>query len=118
MTIRDKLKYLYKHIDDIKSDISTITTDYINDLGGDKGIYISDHAIVRYLERIENYSFNKGFTDSEKLNSYPGYIKDIRDIMLTLEEDRKILLNQKPFFNRGKYSYIIKELTVVTVLLN
>ena len=116
---RKNLKHLYKTKDALREEIQRCTANYITQLDGKKGIYLSDHSIVRYLERIKGHVFPKGdYTDEQLLATYPGYIGDVREEMLTLEEDRKILHGQITYFRRGEYNYIIKELAVVTVLLN
>ncbi len=88
----------------------------MKELGDDRGIYISDHAIVRYLERVKGQEFDDSLTDENKLKDC-GYIGHIRDEMLSLDEDREILRNRKSFFFKDGYGYIIKELAVVTVLI-
>ena len=96
----------------------SITEEYIRKLDGKRGIFISDHAMVRYMERVKNYTFDSSMTDTEKLSTLRIPPQRIRKEMLSLEEDRTILRGQKTLYNKGKYSYLIKELTIVTVLLN
>ena len=105
---RQELKTLYRQIEEVRNDIRELTGKYIGTLGGKRGIYITDHAINRYLERIKGMS-------SEDIESFSGY-ETLRQEMLTHAEDRCILDKQLAFFKRGSYGYIIKNLAVLTVI--
>ena len=117
---RSELKAFYRIRDSMRSHIQAETIKYIRALGPDqKGIYISDHAIVRYLERVKGKIFDKAMTDTqimERLSYMEGYVGDIRDEMISIQEDRDILKSQKSFFRKDGFGYIIKELAVVTVI--
>ncbi len=121
---RKILKSMYKKIDLIKDDIRVITKKYIAKLKpNEHSIYISDHAIVRFLERVKGVEFpDNSMSDEDKIKLYSStsgrYIGYIRDEMLTIEEDRKILNHQMTYFHRENYLYVIKELCITTVLLN
>jgi len=118
MIARDKLKEAIIVRDNSMETVSQLTTSYINALGTNRGIYISDHAIVRYLERVKGVTFNNSLTDAAKLDNYWQAPEEIREEMLTLEEDRFILKKQLHFYRRPNtnYGYIIKNLTITTVL--
>ena len=109
-----------KRLDRVKQaafrETQSLTDHYIKTLGNDRGIYISDHAIVRYLERIKHIGRLEGMTDDVYMHGISIPLEEIRDEMITLEEDRKILKGQKAMYVRGDIVFIIKELTVVTVL--
>jgi len=117
VTVRRALKEKYRLQEQTRREIQSLTEAYEVELHGSRGIFVSDHAIVRYLERVKGWTF-KSDTDAERLGVYNGYIGKVRDEMLTLEEDRKILRSQLSFYTRGKYAYVIKELSIVTVILN
>ncbi len=104
MISRSKLKDLHILKTNITDRIATIVEEYITDLDGEPGIFITDHAIGRYKERVG-------------LNEQMDY-QQIRKEMLSIEEDRVILRKQLNFFipNGKKYGYIIKNLSLITVV--
>jgi hypothetical protein len=123
ISTRPCLKTLYAKKDELHQKIQSLTEDYIKELDGKCGIYITEHAMVRYLERVRNFTIVKGATDIETLyltckthdiHSLPMLRKEI----LTDSECLEILRRQKSFYqvNRGfKYTLVIKELAVVTI---
>ena len=117
MKTRDELKGMYKVVGKLRNHIQSATASYEAELDGRRGIYISDHAIRRYLERVKGFTLNDELTDEEYVRQIVIPPEVIRDEMLTIEEDRKILRGQRSIFHRGEYSYIVKELTIITVLL-
>jgi len=112
---RADLKGLYAARENIDQDIQKFTDLYIEALDGKRGIFISDHAIVRWLERIRKIDLI-GETDTERLYNLKRDIKELRERMLTLEEDRTILKGRKRFFLKDNYTMVIRGLTVVTIL--
>jgi len=116
MIARVELKELYIARDLIDHSIQSRTHSYIAELNGKRGIYITDHAIVRYLERIKGHSFDNSDSDLDKLDKAVVDYKTIRDEMLTLDEDREILQKRLNFFRRGPYGYVIKGLSIITVI--
>ena len=116
MDTRKQLKELYAERAEVDSSIQAMTHNYLLDLKGARGIFITDHAIVRYLERVKGIVFNDIFEDTEKLK-HKGFKPDIvREEMLSLDEDREILKKRSSFYNKGSYGYIVKELSIITVL--
>jgi len=113
--LRQSLKADYRAKELLRQSIQADTEQYIESLQGGRGLFISDHAIVRYLERVKGWTFRTE-TDKSKLNEYCGYLGKIREEMLTLDEDREILTSQKTTFRKGNCLYVIKELAIVTVL--
>lgn len=101
---REDIKNLYRSKEIITDQIKHLTDLYIDSLGDNPGIYITDHAIERYADRV--------------LNLKEFDYRDIRLKMLTLEDDRLILNKQLGYFKKGNQLFIIKELSVVTVILN
>lgn len=116
MRSRDKLKELYQAKEELTEAINSETEEYIFDLNGKHGIYITDHAIVRYLERVKGYTYPPHMSDESKLEVCQWTPQSIRKEMLTLEEDRIILTKQLNFFNRGDYGYVVKNMAIVTVV--
>ena len=118
METRTELKSLYKEIGKTRQHIQSSTEKYIAELDGRRGIFLSDHSIRRYLERVKGFEVNDDLSDKEFFSQLRVPPEVIRDEMLTLEEDRQILRGQRAIFHRAKYSYVIKELTIITVLIN
>jgi hypothetical protein len=120
--IRKELKKHLQLKDEAKYKVQSLTDIYMNELGdNDFGIYITDHAIIRYLERVKGVFVPaelNNTSDIVKLKSLNIEPAEVREEMLTIKEDRSILLKQISRYNRGQYSYIIKELAVVTVIIN
>jgi len=116
MILRTELKEKYNELYDMRTSIQCTTEAYIKELDGRRGIYISDHAIRRYLERVKGFTLNDELSDIDYIRQVVVPLEVIRDEMLTLVEDREILRGQKQMYKRGRYSYIIKELCIVTVL--
>jgi hypothetical protein len=77
-------------------------------------LYITDHAKVRFLERGENLLL-LGTSDKERLLSAGKAVYNLRDRMLSREEQERILLNDLTRWHRGTLTFIIANLTVITV---
>ncbi len=116
MKLRDDLKRMYRQVMELRKNIQIASGAYEKELDGRRGIYITDHAIRRYLERVKGFELNDELTDEEYIRQLVVPPEVIRDEMLTIEEDRKILRGQRSLFHRGEHIYIIKELAIVTVL--
>ena len=117
MQTRNDLKEKYKQVEELRKEIQSITAAYEEELDGRRGVFISDHAIRRYLERVKGFETNDELTDEQYIRQLVVPPEVIRDEMLTMDEDRQILRGQRSIFHRGKYSYVVKQLTIVTVLL-
>lgn len=105
-----------------------IRSDYIRSRNGDNCIFISDHAIVRFLERVMGRKLNHGSTDTETLQNYSKKyktsIRDVRDLILKQKEMRHIVLNgldryekKVGFKGQGIMVVVIKNLTVTTIYM-
>jgi len=77
-------------------------------------IYISDHAKVRYLERIEHIKLY-GHNDKERLRSACANTKGLEERMLSIEERRMIVKEGLSEYTRGNARFVIKNLKAVTV---
>ena len=116
MAVREDLKAAYSLRSSVDELITEYTKTYIDQLGDDeRGLYITDHAMVRYLERVKGYIL-RGDTDEEKLSHYNSSLTKLRNEMLTVAEDRRILTMRKSANKIRDYIYIVKNLAVVTVI--
>ena len=81
-------------------------------------IYITDHSMVRYLERIKGLFLGSG-SDLEKIKRYIRHsdytFKQLRDEILTEREMRHIVANEVKRYEKGDCIYIIKNLSLVTI---
>ena len=66
VTVRRALKEKYRLQEQTRREIQSLTEAYEVELHGSRGIFVSDHAIVRYLERVKGWTF-KSDTDAERL---------------------------------------------------
>lgn len=116
MEIRQKLKVLYRERGAISNEISDYTYRYLEELNDNKGIYITDHAIRRYLERVLNYSFSSDLSDIECIKEVRIPPEKLREDILSLEEDRIILNKRLGFYKKGDFGYIVRELSLITII--
>ena len=124
--VRQLLKNQYHIGDEARKQVVLITKDYLEALGDDRGIFISDHSIIRYIDRVLNLDVSMATSDNTTHNLYDIcthhnlVIEDLRDEMLSIRDDRTIIKNHLSLFRftRGdkKYGFIVKELCVVTVI--
>ena len=114
-------KLIQKHIEReiINNDISSLTDEYIKEY--DNLIYISEHAIIRYLERVLKIGTHtlRG-SEKQKVDQYLRMSKmsgeALRSNILTREEQLEIVNNDLSRYIKGDYIYVIKRLTLVTIL--
>lgn len=118
LALRKQLKNLHEEKARLTEHITKVSKDYVASLGDTKGIFISDHSILRYLERVKGYKIPNGSSDTDKLNRLDVDLAAIRLEMLTLEEDRLIISKQLYYYKKANHTYIIKNLSIVTVLLD
>ena len=104
MTRRDKLNGLFHAREQLDNLIRDELADYIDE-EPKALLYISDHAIDRFRERVLN-----GDNETKP--------ETIREMMLTYEEQKKILEWGIEKFDKPGYSLIIKGITVVTTISN
>ena len=110
--IRKQIAETYSQIEALKSLRESQLKDYIST--SSNYIYISDHALVRYIERVENILL-LGNTDREKLQSFPTH-REYRTDVLTKEEQKTILEQDKGYFVKNGYTYILRNLTLITII--
>ncbi len=111
--MRQKIKDIEAQIDALNTTKQSCIDTYL--ATENNYIFISDHALVRYMERIENILL-LGSTDAEKLLSYPGDLGYFRKKVLPKELQKKILKDDKGWYRQGQITYIVKNLTLITII--
>jgi len=117
MQSRKELKELYLQKYLLESQIATATEEYLSQLGEARGIFLTDHAIKRYLERVEGHSFDPKLSDTECLKVFGEAPEVVRERILTIAEDREILLKGKSIYHKKNLTFIIKNLAVVSCIV-
>ena len=93
---------------------------YLKACEEDSAIFITDHAIVRYLERVKGLSLTKGTNDHETVSIYlsetntRAYI--LREKVLSKKQMRACLLSGKPHFKIGNYRYVFVDFNLITII--
>jgi len=117
LTERKKLLSFLRTKERIQGHITQLKEEYLDACNGPL-IYVSDHAIVRYLERVEKIKL-QGTTDTNKIFKYlrEGAIdaKELRTKILTKPEMRHIVSNEISRYEKQGYIYIIKNLGLITI---
>ena len=100
-------------------DITKLTQQYLDEYAD--YIYITDHAIIRYLERVLDLGTHTlNGSEEDKVNQYLKIAgmsgKSIRDTILTRGEQRTIMQQQISRYSKDGMIYIIKNLTLITIV--
>jgi len=84
-----------------------------------KLIFLTDHSIVRYLERVKGLTLS-GKADIRKvqqyLRKYQVDANELRAEMLNKEEMLHILKNNIVLYPKGDFTYVFENLTLITIL--
>ena len=78
-------------------------------------IYVTEHAIIRYMERVKGFKF-KSDNDIDKIKELPYPPERIRTEMMSLGEQREAVIKRTRFWRKNGFIYVINALTLVTVL--
>ena len=112
---RTALKDSYTELKALHEKMNAQKVAYVKSLDeGDPGLYITTHAIVRYIERIKGIPL-MGKDDAEKAKNYLGKFSDLREEMLDEKEGHEIILNHRRFYPRKGYTLVVDGLTLLTV---
>ncbi len=119
MTEREQLlQYLYAK-ESLQLRIKTAKEKYIDSFHGKPLIFISDHATVRYLERIKHQQLGEQDDEGDKLHTYLRKhnidARELRDDILSAKEMKHIVSNEIKRYTKGNFTYIIDKLTLVTI---
>ena len=113
MSVREELRQLHIDREENMKNIQKLTHAYLKEEG--PYIYISDHAIVRYMERVKGFQFI-GQTDQEKIEELTMPPERIRKQILSTEEQKEILSKNIKFYKKGDFKYVINNLTLITII--
>ena len=112
--MREKIVELDLKLDMLREERRDMVRQYIEE--ETNYLYVTDHAIVRYLERVENILLT-GDTDQDKLRNYTGCLELVRKDILSKEQQKQIMYQNIQNFRISKDCYVVvKGLTVVTVI--
>ena len=117
MKIRTELKTLFRQRAKLSDEITVATEEYIHACGDGPLLYITEHAIVRYLERVKKLVFNDKLSDLEKLKAGNIPPEKVRAEMLSQDEQIDIVRGMRHTHQVGEVRFIIENLTVVTVII-
>ena len=116
MESRTQLKELYQQRLDLMRNMSALTEEYIQECGDKPLLYITEHAIVRYLERMKGYTFDESLKDVDKLATIEIPPERVREMMLTHDEQKAIVAGMKSVYTKDGAKYVIKNLSVITTI--
>ena len=114
MDIRKELRNALIEREELHKKIQSLSAQYLNS-NPDRYIYVSDHALVRYLERVMDIEL-KGDTDTEKLRSAPFSPEHIRKFMMSKADEIEIVSKGKNFHETEECVLVCRALTIVTVM--
>jgi len=112
--MRSKIKNLLSQKYDLQQQIDMEIERYINNTEGNL-LYISDHALIRYMERQEQFVFTSK-DDRDKIKELPISPEQIREQMLTREDQERIVRMRGDKYTKNGLSFICRYLTIITVL--
>jgi hypothetical protein len=115
MDTRKELKELLKKREELHTDIQRLSVKYVEEYKDGRLIYITDHAIVRYMERILGMQL-EGNTDREKIEHSNIPPENIRKLMLSKDDETEIVLRGKNFHETDNCVLVCQTLAVVTVI--
>ena len=111
--MRDKLLGVYQQIEQLKKTQDELTKQYIDEYSN--YYYVSDHSLVRYIERVQNILL-LGNTDEEKLLSYPGDLTHFRKTAMPKEIQLAMLEHKRGWHKHNNITYVTRNLTLVTII--
>jgi len=114
MDVRFELKTLLKERELLHNKIQKLSAKYVEEYD-DRLIFVTDHAIVRYMERVLEMEL-VGETDQDKIKNSNIPPQNIRKLMLTYEDEKEIVLKGKNFHETEQCVLICQGLAVVTVI--
>ncbi len=119
MTEREQLIQYLQAKESLQLHINTAKKKYIDSLGSNPLIFISNHATVRYLERVLDHQLGDEDNDGDKLHTYLRKhnidARELRKEILSVGEMKHIVSNEIKRYTKGNYTYIIDKLALVTV---
>ncbi len=117
MQERKKLLSFMRTKHNLQGHITMLKDEYLDACDG-APVYISDHAIVRYLERVKELRLH-GTTDSNKVYTYLRRTgrnpKELREEILSEKEQRHIVSNEVIMYDRQGFIYVVKNLALITI---
>lgn len=108
---------------DLNVDIEIAKKRYLREYEGKPLVFISDHAIIRYIERV----LKRSAPDSElgekdrvakflQMNKLQG--EEFRNEILPLDEQEFVIKTGVNRYKKGDFMYIFRDYTLVTIITN
>ncbi len=120
---RHKLTALLNCREVMNEEIRKATHEYLEEYNGESIIFISDHAIIRHIERVLNQEVPESHLgDKDRVVKYLTKHnlngEKFRNSILTLEEQKIIARGDVKCFHKNGFRYFIKSLALVSIVPN
>ena len=121
MNSRTKLKAALQWKEKIEKEIDVLTDEYLEEFKGEHLIWISDHAIIRYIERVELFYVPEStISEKDRVAKWFSVMKinpeTFRNGILTLQEQEDIVRKRKTSYSKNGFRYLIKNLTLISII--
>ena len=110
--LRDQIKEKMRLRDKLNEELQVLMNEYVKTPG--PYIYISEHAIVRFMERVKGFEF-KAKEDTDKIKELPYPPEKIRAEIMSVDEQREAAIKRVRFWKKNGFVYVINALTLITV---
>ena len=91
---------------------------YLGEIGSKRGLYFTDHSMVRYAERVMGIWFEGGVSDTDRLKTLGMSPEKLREEICTHDDEVNIISRSITVYRKEGYSLVVSGLTVVTIILN
>lgn len=94
---------------------------YLDEYDGQSVLFISDHAIIRYIERVLGDKLTHSHlgdkdTIAKYVRSKGMSGQEFRESILTVDEQRLIIKSNITFFKKNDWVYVIRDYTLTTII--
>ena len=121
MDTRNQLKDAFNTRERLDAQIERLTDEYLEEFEGEHVVWITDHAIVRYIERILGMTVPESELGEKdrvaKWFSKQGVCPEtFRNGILTLDEQQEIIRKRKSSYVKSGFRYLIKNLALISII--
>jgi hypothetical protein len=110
-----------KKLIELENELNELRKEYINTHSA--LLYFTEHSMCRFIERVLNHSLYTHRMDDNEATTLMSWCKlsqihpsELREQMLTLDEQKEIISNGLNEYIKDGHRYYIKSLTVTTVI--
>jgi len=118
---RERLRAMLRARKDINAEIQCIKKEYLKEYEGVQVVWISDHAIVRYIERVLGEKVPESHLGEK--DSVVKYLTrngldglEFRNQILSVEEQHEIMQKDITFYVKGGWTYVLRDYTLVSII--